>query len=93
MKAKTITGLAGIAITAGIAAGLATAPVAAQSSVEKCYGISLAGKNACAAGPGTSADQPGCLGQALVQPETKSGRRAAFQAQRGRPSTVRGGLS
>jgi uncharacterized membrane protein len=54
MNKKTVTGLAGLAISAGIAAGLATAPVAAQSSVEKCYGISLAGKNDCAAGPGTS---------------------------------------
>ena len=54
MKAKTITAMAGLALTAGIAAGLATAPVAAQGAKEKCYGVSLAGKNDCAAGPGTS---------------------------------------
>lgn len=54
MNAKTITGIAGIALTAALAAGLSTAPVAAQGAKEKCYGVSLAGKNDCAAGPGTS---------------------------------------
>lgn len=54
MKANSIAGLGAIALAAGIAAGLATAPVAAQSAKEKCYGVSLAGKNDCAAGPGTS---------------------------------------
>lgn len=54
MNAKTIAGIAGIALTATLAAGLSTAPVAAQSAKEKCYGVSLAGKNDCAAGPGTS---------------------------------------
>ncbi|MEP3050624.1 MAG: DUF2282 domain-containing protein [Erythrobacter sp.] len=55
MNAKTITNIAGLAITAGVAAGLATTPVAAQSGgKEKCYGVSKAGKNDCAAGPGTS---------------------------------------
>lgn len=54
MNAKSIAGIAGLALTAGIAAGLATTPVAAQGAKEKCYGIALAGKNDCAAGPGTS---------------------------------------
>lgn len=54
MNTKTIAGIAGIALTATLAAGLSTAPVAAQSAKEKCYGVSLAGKNDCAAGPGTS---------------------------------------
>ena len=54
MKAKSIAGIAGLALTASITAGLATAPVSAQSSKEKCYGVSLAGENDCAAGPGTS---------------------------------------
>lgn len=54
MNKKSIASLAGLALTASIAAGMATAPVAAQSAKEKCYGISLAGKNDCAAGPGTS---------------------------------------
>ncbi|HCW62734.1 MULTISPECIES: DUF2282 domain-containing protein [Sphingomonadaceae] len=42
--------------------GLA-APVGAQTkpAMEKCYGVSLAGKNDCAAGPGTS-----CAGTSKV---------------------------
>lgn len=48
-----------IAVTAAALAALsavaATAsPVKPQPNSEKCYGISLAGKNDCAAGPGTS---------------------------------------
>lgn len=54
MKAKSIAGIAGLALTACLAAGLATAPAAAQGTKEKCYGIALAGENDCAAGPGTS---------------------------------------
>ncbi len=54
MNAKSIANIAGLALTAGIAAGLATTPVAAQGAKEKCYGVSKAGKNDCAAGPGTS---------------------------------------
>ena len=54
MKNTSIASLAGIALTASLAAGVTSAPVAAQSSVEKCYGVSKAGKNDCAAGPGTS---------------------------------------
>ena len=55
MNTKTIANLAGLALTAGVAAGLATTgPVAAQGAKEKCYGVSKAGKNDCAAGPGTS---------------------------------------
>lgn len=54
MNKKSLASLAGLALTAGIAAGMATTPVAAQGAKEKCYGISLAGKNDCAAGPGTS---------------------------------------
>lgn len=44
--AGTLTALATSAAMAG--------PVKAQANAEKCYGISLAGKNDCAAGPGTS---------------------------------------
>ncbi len=54
MKAKSVAGIAGLALTATLAAGLATTPVAAQGAKEKCYGVSLAGENDCAAGPGTS---------------------------------------
>ncbi len=54
MKAKSIAGIAGLALTAGITAGLATTPAAAMGEKERCYGIALAGQNDCAAGPGTS---------------------------------------
>lgn len=48
-----------IAVTAAALAALSAAaatasPVKPQPNSEKCYGISLAGKNDCAAGPGTS---------------------------------------
>lgn len=39
---------------AGAAALLAQPARAEDASKEKCYGVSLAGKNDCAAGPGTS---------------------------------------
>ena len=47
--AITATALTAFAATAAIAG-----PVKAKANSEKCYGISLAGKNDCAAGPGTS---------------------------------------
>ena len=51
-----VAGLTAIsALIAG--AGIAQAQGAAQTTapaVEKCYGVSLAGKNDCAAGPGTT---------------------------------------
>ncbi len=54
------------ALAASIALASATAlaaPAQAQSTpkMEKCYGVSLAGKNDCAAGPGTS-----CAGTSKV---------------------------
>lgn len=56
MTTQPIARLAGIALTASIAAGLAASPAAAQKkpAMEKCYGVAKAGKNDCAAGPGTS---------------------------------------
>ena len=55
MKNNSVANIAGLALAAGIATGLAATPVAAQKApVEKCYGVSKAGKNDCAAGPGTS---------------------------------------
>jgi uncharacterized membrane protein len=47
----------------GLAAVAATAPaaVAADGAKERCYGVSLKGKNDCAAGPGTS-----CAGTSTV---------------------------
>lgn len=51
-KIATITAAA---LAATLAAGIAQAgPVKPQPDKEKCYGISKAGKNDCAAGAGTS---------------------------------------
>lgn len=41
-------------LTAVAAASASAAPVRPQPNMERCYGISLAGRNDCAAGPGTS---------------------------------------
>ncbi len=56
MHNHSIARLAGLALTAGIAATLAASPAAAQKkpAMEKCYGVAKAGENDCAAGPGTS---------------------------------------
>lgn len=51
---------AGIAI-ASVSAFAASAPAQTKPKMEKCYGVSLAGKNDCAAGPGTS-----CAGTSKV---------------------------
>ena len=54
MKTTTILGSACAASLAlGLAAGAAQA-ADGKPAMEKCYGVSLAGKNDCAAGPGTS---------------------------------------
>ena len=42
-------------------AALAQSGAAAKPAMEKCYGVSLAGKNDCAAGPGTT-----CAGTSKV---------------------------
>lgn len=52
-----------VAVAGAIAAALTatlSAPAHAQAK-EKCYGVSLAGKNDCAAGPGTT-----CAGTSTV---------------------------
>jgi uncharacterized membrane protein len=49
-------------LAASIAAALAMAGGAAQAQeMERCYGVSLAGENDCAAGPGTS-----CAGTSTI---------------------------
>jgi uncharacterized membrane protein len=37
-----------------VASAAAAAPAAEQPNSDKCYGVALAGKNDCAAGPGTT---------------------------------------
>ncbi|MCB2085634.1 MAG: DUF2282 domain-containing protein [Sphingomonadaceae bacterium] len=55
MNKSNIARIAGLALAAGITAGLTVTPATAQSGgKEKCYGVAKAGKNECAAGPGTS---------------------------------------
>jgi uncharacterized membrane protein len=56
VKNASLSSIAGIAILAGLATALTVSPAMAQkqASTQKCYGIAKAGKNDCAAGPGTS---------------------------------------
>ena len=52
-----------LAVASAVAAAMSVslaAPLHAQAK-EKCYGVSLAGKNDCAAGPGTT-----CAGSSVV---------------------------
>jgi uncharacterized membrane protein len=63
MTSRNIT-LGALALTALVSgAALAqTAPMdGAKPAMEKCYGVSMAGKNDCAAGPGTT-----CAGTSKV---------------------------
>ncbi|HBG99795.1 MAG: DUF2282 domain-containing protein [Rhodobacteraceae bacterium] len=55
--AKSLAVLGAVAAAVGT---YAAAPAQAQD-MEKCYGVSLAGENDCAAGPGTS-----CAGSSTV---------------------------
>ena len=66
------------AFAAALAAHVAT-PVAAQEQV-KCYGVSLAGENDCAAGPGTT-----CAGtcEDMDLPGDRSGATAASLEEAG----------
>jgi uncharacterized membrane protein len=53
MKRLTLAATA-VALTA-LASGAAQAqPKPAQPTMDKCYGVAMAGKNDCAAGPGTT---------------------------------------
>ena len=56
-----ITAIAFSALTAGAAMAQAKPMGDAMAKVEKCYGVSMAGKNDCAAGPGTT-----CAGSSKV---------------------------
>lgn len=59
MSSKTTASIVSSALFA--AAGMVGAGQAHAADMEKCYGISLAGQNDCAAGPGTS-----CAGTATI---------------------------
>jgi uncharacterized membrane protein len=49
------------ALVGAVAAALAASGTAQAQEQEKCYGVSLAGENDCAAGPGTT-----CAGTSTV---------------------------
>jgi len=53
MQNSPVIRLSGLALAAGFALSIA-APLASTADKEKCYGVAEAGKNDCAAGPGTS---------------------------------------
>lgn len=59
MFKTTILSAAGALVA--LAAASATPAAAAEGTSDKCYGVSLAGKNDCAAGPGTT-----CAGTSKV---------------------------
>ena len=59
---KTTAALVGSAMAAALVGAATTAtPALAQGGMEKCFGVSLAGKNDCAAGAGTT-----CAGTSKV---------------------------
>ena len=62
---KKVATTTNMALAAAVATALAAASVsttpAAAAGKEKCYGVSLAGQNDCAAGPGTT-----CAGTSTV---------------------------
>ncbi len=53
---KSTLSKAAIASAVTAAALLAAQGAQAKGSMEKCYGVALAGENDCAAGPGTSCE-------------------------------------
>ncbi len=60
MKSTTSL-LAAAALVSAVSATVSAPTTAEAQTKEKCYGISLAGKNDCAAGPGTT-----CAGTSTV---------------------------
>jgi uncharacterized membrane protein len=56
-----LTALTLVALTAGIAQAQDATKKDAKAEKERCYGVSLSGKNDCAAGPGTS-----CAGSSKI---------------------------
>jgi len=60
MKAALSATLAG-SLALAFASAASAGPAAAQPGADKCYGVALAGKNDCAAGPGTT-----CAGTSTI---------------------------
>ena len=65
MNAKNVIAASTLAVSLAAALAVATAakagPAPVQPGADKCYGVSLAGKNDCAAGAGTT-----CAGTSAV---------------------------
>lgn len=53
-QAKIIIGAGALLALGATAASAQNRPAAPENAMEKCYGVSRAGQNDCAAGPGTS---------------------------------------
>jgi uncharacterized membrane protein len=66
-RSLAISALALSALASGAALAADTKPIAGNVVMEKCYGVSLAGKNDCAAGPGTT-----CAGTSKVDYQANS---------------------
>ena len=60
-KLQLTTVASGVAAALGLSAAATMHTANAQDGMEKCYGISLAGQNDCAAGPGTT-----CAGTSVI---------------------------
>lgn len=56
-----------LAAALGMVVSASAGPVPAQPTMDKCYGISLAGQNDCAAGAGTT-----CAGTSKVNYDAKA---------------------
>jgi len=66
-KVQLTTAASGVAAALGLAAAATMHTASAQEGMEKCYGISLAGQNDCAAGPGTT-----CAGTSTIDYQTNA---------------------
>lgn len=61
MNRRQFTAAMGLALATALSGAASAAEVPSNAGKEKCYGVSLAGQNDCAAGPGTS-----CAGTSKV---------------------------
>ncbi len=73
MSTKTVLGASAVASALMMAVSATTfvssvTPAAADDAKEKCFGVAMAGKNDCAAGPGTT-----CAGTSKVDYQGNSG--------------------
>ena len=90
-RSLAITAFALSALASGAAMAQDTKPMADKMAMEKCYGVSMAGKNDCAAGAGTT-----CAGtskvdyQANAWKNVPAGTCAAIQTPKGMGSLKAG---